>query len=215
MSEETILKNSFFGGYKKREVIRYVDNILEENEKKIKEMEKQMSFLIKENKQLKRDSQEKSPISFPSPVPLTKEEDKTVSVKNQMDLPEGSYIISENRKMTHLPDPHPIYQVKRPEIIQKPAQDFAPVSAKEIMEPADKIRHVVKDAAPYVAMTKEKPSANIAASKQKLKTNNQKQLKAQLLEVNAKLKAAVKEKQILMAKLEYCTELLLQLYHKD
>ncbi|PXV88313.1 hypothetical protein C8E03_10835 [Lachnotalea glycerini] len=139
MSEETILKNSFLGGYKKRDVIQYVDDLLEENEKKVKGMEEQITFLIKENKRLKAKTINEKPIPFPAEKGI--ESGNKISLKQQMELPEGSYMVSKDRVVS-LPEPLPIYQTKN----VKPSQDKADTA--------------------YLRQMEEETASNIAATKE-------------------------------------------------
>ncbi|GEM_PF-6524580 len=181
MSEETILKNSLFGGYKKSDVLQYIDKILEENESKMNQMEEKISFLIKENKRLKANTQDTNPIPF-------KTHRKDLSIEKQLELPEGSYLLSKDNQLMLLPDPDPIYQTKKPafEIIQE-------------------------EAAAYVAVTKEQKEHEDVINDQSsmsdtnLETAHLKQLKEQVKQLEL-------EKQKLMAKLEFSNELLLEIY---
>lgn len=189
MSEETILKNSLFGGYKKSDVIQYIDEILEENDSKIKQMEEKILYLIKENNRLKANERDTAPIPFPTPNHITKLKD--LPIEKQLELPEGSYLLNEDSQLMMLPEPDPIYQTKRQEY--------------EIKQ---------EEVASYVAATKEQ-----STKKEAVKITNDKGYVANHnleLEDLKLLKEQVNklelEKQKLMAKLEYSNELLIELY---
>lgn len=213
MSEETILKNTFFGGYKKSDVIQYIDDLLGENEKKLKQMEEQILFLVKENNRLKAKKQEGTPIPFPTVTAVKAEKKSDISIHQQMELPEGSYMIGKDNKVVTLPDPNPIYQTKKPNDI--------PESVKESSKYME-AQEIKAEVTSYVAATKENQEVNeiekinedtnLPAPQPQSEMNDLKQLKAELLEVKEKLEKEKQEKERLTTKLEYSNELLLQLY---
>jgi hypothetical protein len=210
MSEETILKNTFFGGYKKSDVIQYVDELLEENEGKRKQMEEQISFLVKENNRLKAKKQEGSPILFPTAAATELGKKNELSVKQQMELPEGSYIIENDNKVITLPEPSPLYQTKKSEYIVESLR-----TDKDLMN----FQEIKEEVTSYIAAAKEKQavsqsgiSEHMTVPKPQYETNDLGQIEAQLIEVKAMLEKEKLEKQALLAKLEYSNELLVQLY---
>lgn len=221
MSEETLLKNSFFGGYKKREVIQYVDELLEENDRKVKQMEEQISFLVKENKRLQAKKQENETIIFPTlaPAKTIHQEEATMSIREQMKLPEGSYVLDKNQKIFTLPEPSPIYQTKRWETIEQSKQEdeIEDEIIDEIKEQEEKkeehikkkeyIKEVQKEPSSYVAVTEE----NIMPDRLCLQ-HEMELLKVELASVKKLLKEEKKEKNKLKAKLEYSNDLFMQLY---
>lgn len=188
MSEETILKNSLFGGYKKSDVIQYIDEILEENESKIKQLEDQVTCLIKENNRLKANTKDTVPIPFPTQI----KEIQEVAIRKQMELPEGSYLLDKDNQLLKLPEPDPIYQTKKVDLKIHPEEAVTYVAAtKEQHRENDEAINVIHD-------------KNIVPDK-KLETDDLKQLKEKVEQLEL-------EKQKLMAKLEYSNDLLIDLY---
>lgn len=113
MSAETILKNTWFGGYKKNDVMQYVDELLDENEKKIKQMEEQINVLMKENKRLKVNTGKDTPIPFPVTSFSNNERVEDLPLTKQMELPEGSYMVAKDNTLVTLPEPEPVYHIKK------------------------------------------------------------------------------------------------------
>lgn len=188
MSEETILKNSLFGGYKKSDVIQYIDEILEEKESKIKQLEDQVTCLIKENKRLKENTKDTAPIPFPTQP----KEIQEVEIRKQMELPQGSYLLDKDNQLLMLPDPEPIYQTKKVDVKIHSEEAVTYVAAtKEQQSENDEAINVIHD-------------KNIVPDK-KLETDDLKQLKEKVEQLEL-------EKQKLMAKLEYSNDLLIDLY---
>ncbi|KAB1437853.1 hypothetical protein [Candidatus Galacturonibacter soehngenii] len=187
MSEETILKNSLFGGYKKSDVIQYIDEILEEKESKIKQLEDQVTCLIKENKRLKENTKDTAPIPFPTQP----KEIQEVEIRKQMELPQGSYLLDKDNQLLMLPDPKPIYQTKKVDLKIYPEEAVSCVAAtKELQKENDEAISTIHK--------------NIVPDKE-LETEDLKQLKEKVEQLEL-------EKQKLMAKLEYSNDLLIDLY---
>ncbi len=142
MHEETILKSSIFGGYNKRDVIQYVDAVVEQTNKKAQGLEEQIALLQQENGQLKnrlllerqpslappRDTgsplpryvQEEerapAPFSYAAPVappaPSQRETPQEMSIRQQMELPEGTYMVANERDIVTMPEPLPVYRTR-------------------------------------------------------------------------------------------------------
>jgi hypothetical protein len=134
MSEEALIKSSFLGGYSKRDVIQYMDSVLEEKDEKVSELEEKIAILTKENKMLnsqisanvddlqavpgvnyeaERDQLHKNKqIPFTMPLSNGAGNQEPLSVRQQMKLPEGSYQISKDQNVISMPEPLPIYQTK-------------------------------------------------------------------------------------------------------
>lgn len=214
MSEETILKNSIFGGYKKSDVIQYIDDILEQNENKVKQLEEQIAFFIKENSKLKSQVEKTRhqsvlenkgesnlyqkndvPIPFPKQQVNLLDHNNDVSVRTQMELPEGSYIITKDNRVTTLPEPLPIYQTKH--------TDYVAATSDEA---------VIKN---QTLLSQEVTKAGNQGQETDLTDtirNDQNQqietLQAELSSVKKELKEERQEKQQLLTKLEYSKELI-------
>lgn len=109
-----------------------------------------------------------------------------------MELPEGSYLLSEDNQLMLLPEPAPIYQIKQPEfeIHQEEVATYAAATKEPqgVKEPVN----VIKDKT-FVPETQ-------------LEEENLKQLKEHVNQLEL-------DKQKLTAKLEYSNELLLELYN--
>ena len=128
-----MLKSSIFGGYNKRDVNQYVDSVVEENEKKARDLEEQIDLLTKENFRLKNQlvvEKKKRPgvtggnssaegqlahavkqSSFQLPVDKALNREG-LSIRQQMDLPEGTYLVSKDHGIMNLPEPSPVYRTK-------------------------------------------------------------------------------------------------------
>lgn len=196
MSEETVLKSSIFGGYKKQDVIEYINSILDEDEEKMKVLEEKIAALIKENKRLR--AQSNKPIAFPT-VMVGKNQDN-LTIGQQMELEEGTYMIGENDQIVTLPAPEAVYKTKTELNIIKD-QDLN--LKKELTKREDLKLQGTQE----IAMTEENTICN---NKQKIE-----QLQFELLTVNEILEKEKAEKQMLYAKLDYSNELLLKLYQNQ
>lgn len=262
MSEETILKNSIIGGYNKKDVISYIDSVSEANDKKAKDMKEQIVFLTKENSKLKKQLAEKKrrqEVSEESSQAESKNlyDDKQahysqqntnnlenvdrLPVRQQMELPEGTYVISKDHSVINLPEPFPSYQTKEKSAIlnsakeaKKDAPDKEPEDSRNAYEnAADKIAAAEQiqdnknvqdisrmesagapDLNEAAADTYEEAKSAEVKSAVGAGAVSQDEMQAELTAVKALLAKEKNEKQMLAAKLEFCNDLLLQLYKK-
>lgn len=192
MSEDIILRNTFFGGYKKKDAIQYIDKMLEENENKIKQMEEQISSLKKENRRLKEKNQEKTSYSLLTKSEKEMRELEDMPIANQMQLPEGNYIVSEVNEKAD--------KVEKEANYENEIEIAADVAATQELQTVNEPKM-------------DKESQDI--SKSQYEGKELKQLKSELDEVNAQLTKMKWEKERFMAKLEYSNELLLELYKRE
>lgn len=245
MSEETVLKSSIFGGYKKQDVIQYINSVLEENENKVKKLEEQVGLLLKENRRLKaqvsvkekkqlENSDGNKQIKYisendnkPIPFPITKggENHESMSIRQQMELGEGTYFISENDGIVTLPEPTPIYQTKGKNTIPNAVTLGHEENLFEKLKETDEIdiideltqrdnseilqqNQVMKEVCiNEVASTYE--NENLA------KEFSLEQMHAELITVKDMLEKEKSERQMISAKLDYSNGLLIQLYKND
>lgn len=236
MSEETILKNSIFGGYKKEDVIKYIDSVSEENDKKVKDMEEQIILLTKENNKLKKQLAEEK-----NQPEVSGENNKAeieyshegkhregLSVRQQMELPEGMYLVSKDHSVINLPEPVPAYQTKEKSSILNSIEE----SKKEALHKAsEEDETTYENVTAEIAATEQTgnnkntrdgckmeptkvTSLNETASQKPLLSEGIKEIQAELISVKALLEKEKNEKQMLAAKLEFCNDLLLELYKK-
>jgi len=132
MNQESLIKSSILGGYKKSDVIQYMDSVLEEKDEKLSELEEKIAILTKENKMLNSQiSENDMPVApgvnyeaehdqlhnnkqIPFTMPLSNcvGNQEPLSVRQQMELPEGSYQISKDQNVISMPEPLHIYQTK-------------------------------------------------------------------------------------------------------
>lgn len=243
MSEETILKNSIFGGYKKEDVIKYIDSVSEENDKKVKDMEEQIILLTKENNKLKKQLAEEK-----NQPEVSGENNKAeieyshegkhregLSVRQQMELPEGMYLVSKDHSVINLPEPVPAYQTKekssilnsieesKKEALHKASEEdettyenvTAEIAATEQTGNNKNTRDGCKMEPTKVTNLNETAAYRAESASQKpLLSGDIKEIQAELISVKALLEKEKNEKQMLAAKLEFCNDLLLELYKK-
>lgn len=212
MSEETILKSSMFGGYKKEDVINYIDSVSEQNDKKAKEMEEQIVHLTKENNMLKKQLTEAKKQSNNAHYLLQDTNNtgnqKEIPVRQQMELPEGTYLLSNDHSVIHLPEPSPAYQTKEKSTIEDETSYenvpdvHAEIAATEQTENSKNIQDK------YIGQNE------AAAYSAGLNSEGIRDIQAELASVKSLLEKEKNEKQMLAAKLEFCNELLLKLYKK-
>lgn len=256
MSEDTMLKNSTFGGYNKRDVVQYIDALLDENEKSRKNLEQQILSLTRENIHLKDQSKffsvkRPEPQASETPVtavkqtkvrqtPLEKERSMDADVQ-EIYLPEGTYTVSKSRGITRLPNPEPVYQVREKGSVLNPA-DILEEDSLSTLQEDEEVSHasvsletrlkrpvdepVLQDV-PQFSRIPVKPPVSVRGTEQPNPINAARaqndssesllaakvdalQKKVEMLE--KALEAEKKEKQALAAKLEYGTDLFLQLY---
>lgn len=252
MSEDTMLKNSTFGGYNKRDVVQYIDALLDENEKSRKNLEQQILSLTRENSHLKDQSRffsVKQPKLQASETPVTavkqtKVRQTPLEKERSMDadvqeiyLPEGTYTVSKSRGITRLPNPEPVYQVREKGSVLNPTdilegdslsalqedEEVSPASVsletpvdEPVLQDVPQFSRILAKP-PLSARRAEQPASTNAAHAQSCSSEpllaakvDALQKKVEMLE--KALEAEKKEKQALAAKLEYGTDLFLQLY---
>lgn len=147
MSEKNVLRNSLLGGYRKSDVIEYMDTVLDNSEKKVTELEEQIATLTRKNEEL-------SSSAHPAPKPVLADKDEAAaethdqlvfthpsfeptpvnnqsatSIRQQMNLPEGSYQVLEGNKMVHIPEPAPTYLTKGRYTAPEPVSPIPPTSS--------------------------------------------------------------------------------------
>ena len=122
MSEDGILKHSLSGGYK--DLIQTLDSALDENNRKLRELEDHILFLTKEKAQSYTGSQpgvrpeapgtgeNKAQFGLLKPVNQDAESRRGKTIAQLMDLSEGTYLVSEDHSLLNLPDPAPVYRTK-------------------------------------------------------------------------------------------------------
>lgn len=187
MSGETILKSSIFGGYKKEEVNQYVDFVVEENDKRMKELQERITYLTRENSQLKNqlDTQKEikpeiSDKSDKSKYHDTHESRQTAQfaladlngsknqeklpVRQQMELPEGIYIVSKEQGMVSLPEPTPVYRTKGKNTI---SDTMSGIKEDKLSESQEEPSTFHENVAPEVAEQIEKNGIVETGSKEK------------------------------------------------
>ncbi|WP_099468993.1 hypothetical protein [Konateibacter massiliensis] len=193
MNEEVILKSQFWGGYNKQDVLQYVDDLLEENEQRVKQMEEQIEQLERENRILKAKGQAKLPIAFPAGN-IAIENVKNLSVKEQMKLPEGSYMRKESKVVALSEGYLPSLNENQNNHNKKQASKNEPVM----------------EAAAYIAASEELVLQ--AEEIVPMEAGEFEELRVKIAALQAELEAEQHEKQMIMAKLEFSNDLLLNLY---
>lgn len=238
MSEETILKSSFFGGYKKQDVIEYMDYVLEENEKRTKKLEEQVDFLTKENKRImgqisvenkkqpkpSRENKEmerkqegkNKPITFPSVVTEITENLELVSVRKQMELPEGTYMISKDHGIVTLPEPSPIYQTKQRDIANRSVaitQEDVLSSTTEDEVDSNEEKYEIQESAIMNETVRMVELEQFNDINEEILSVQITELQEELISVKKLLEKEQYEKLLLATKLEYSNELFIKLYN--
>lgn len=244
MGQDTILKSSLFGGYRKRDVTEYIDSILEENKRLMEALRQQVASLSQENSCLR----DRSGL-FPTEQLTAAAHELSVENERQdlpggpfvidhdtqeLGLPEGTYVVSKDHGIVSLPEPEPVYHVREkgsllditgashdgltPSSEKKVPDEAAGISAhKETSAVPDSVR---VQGLPIEALLPEKEAAASFQNKihvEKLSAPQQAsvcELQKRLELLENELSAEKKEKQVLAAKLEYSTDLLLQIYRK-
>lgn len=255
MSEETILKSSFFGGYNKEEVNQFVDSVVEENDKRLKGLQEQIAYLTKENSQLKNqldaektikpkisdkndrpkypdahENKQTAPNAF---ADLNGNQEK-LPVRQQMELPEGIYIVSEDQSIVSLPEPLPVYrtkgknnssnamsEIKRDAVSEasEETKTFRENAAYEEAADAGKIGEeesvpMRRNATSSEDCDKQEAREAALPSQKSCLPKDITEMQNELLSVKALLEKERHEKQMLAAKLEFSNDLLIQLYQK-
>lgn len=260
MSQDTILKSSIFGGYKKSDVTEYIDSILEENQKSNEVLKQKISSLEQENSSLKESigpfaaerlaaaadnvavKNEKQNYSPERPFAIKPSQALDADTR-EFRLPEGTYLVSKDSGIVSLPDPEPVYHVRKKGSLLDPAdslEDLTPSPEKkelnEIPGLATRMEtksnlQIHNSAARDVAQVEKSPVELPLPEKVSppiLKNEDQMEkllyelpqqtsvceLQKKLEILENELNAERKEKQVLAAKLEYSTDLLLKLYQK-
>ncbi|WP_099204226.1 hypothetical protein [Scatolibacter rhodanostii] len=200
MIQETILKNSLFGGYKKQDVLDYLDSILDENDKKTQHLEDELAFLRNENKLLQKRVLEKKEITS-----ISVDEDNTTDSDKKTDLLEDGTILSEgvyeilpNHKIIALPNPLEFSTSKSLEIQNTAAQ-----------YPKDKGNHSTNE-----TILEQPPIhkiENSAFEKENFEIERE-TLQKRIKELKEQLLTQEREKEKLQAKLEYSNDLLITIY---
>lgn len=258
MNEVTILKSSILGGYNKKDVTQYIDAILEENSQNLKDLKQQIRSLTQENGNLKKQlkvspqkqaglkegntpvSVEKQTYSASKPLIPELKQDENADAQ-EMSLPEGTYIVSENHEVIGLPNPEPVYQTKETGNVSNlvAASDEGPISTSQEGEeqkgkkilpytiPTDK--HVDsaiielptqnttanQTSAPEPPLSKENPGPigyGESATTEASDTSRVQDLLEEIRRLKAELETEKAEKRKLEVEVEYSTNLLLKLY---
>lgn len=137
MEEEIILKRAMFGGYRKEDVLRYIDSILDQNEQRVDQLFEQLDDLEEENKLLKTKLKEKEQdgsldhiflendlIQFPTSLKEIDENETLSFMKEEMEIPEGNYFVDEDKNVHILQTPNPEFPTKKTEPKRKSEKTF-------------------------------------------------------------------------------------------
>lgn len=235
MSGETILKSSIFGGYKKKDVLQYVDSLLDENDRKIHRMEDRISFLTKENNRMRAQlnagedritgipgaSHPAAPVSVAEQEltkdrkPITAAGREDVSDEQPMRLAQGTYLVSKG-KVIDLPDPSPIYRTKGAD---DPLKFSTVADAEELLrtraamnETAEIASQVAASSTQASSMANYRMRAHVPDNAEL--TDDVAALKAELTDTRNQLEKERQEKQVLAGKLEFSSDLLIRLYQR-
>ena len=186
MSEEALIKSSFLGGYKKRDVIEYMDSMLEEKDEKLSELEEKIAILTRENKMLNSqmsanvnnrpvvsgvnneaecDQLHKKQIPFVMPISNDAGNQEPLSVRQQMKLPEGSYQISKDQNVISMPEPLPIYQTKGETVF---SNSVAQSQANPLPQVSEKRAEPLYNKNMAAKLAAEEQAENIKFTKEKL-----------------------------------------------
>lgn len=257
MSEDTLLTNSVFGGYNKRNVVQYIDSLLVENEQKRKDLEQQILLLTQENNRLK-DQTRFFPAKQPDPqlietssttakpvklshMSLETEQETDMDANVQgINLPEGTYMVSKDHGVTKLPVPEPVYHTRKKGSLVDPAaileEDLlvprqkgensslsASLETSAQSQAADSVMRNTPPSSGFPAKPPlpekgmEQPNHADTANAEKYPSESTILEKINVLEkdvimLKEALRTEKKKKQALAAKLEYSTDLLIQLY---
>lgn len=244
MSEKNVLRNSLLGGYRKSDVIEYMDTVLDNSEKKVMELEERISALTKKNQELSVREQraakqvlenkedavaDKNDQTIFSQLPFEStsvnkstsvNNQGTVSIRQQMKLPEGSYQILEGNRMIHIPEPMPTYLTKEK---LAPSEPFTKISAQASDVPAvqkkSESQHSNKTYTSSVMTGKEgfqftatkeseeeNPNRGSRVVDDKLDRALEHSLMARVNELTAELESERQQKQALALKLEACND---------
>lgn len=238
MSEDALLKESILGGYKKEDVIKYIDSISEANNKKAKDMKDQIVFLKEENDKFKEQLvEDKKQLKYSEDniqtVSADLHEDKRtsymlhntgdfknqerLSIRQQMELPEGTYVVSKGHDIVNLPDPFPAYHTKKKSSAKTEGKPLNRTVTKNENISENIYENEIDEIAAAELSENNKSTQDIVRTESMndpLLSKNIKELQDELLSVKALLKKEKTENQILAAKLEFCNDLLLKLYNK-
>jgi regulator of replication initiation timing len=229
MSEETVLKSSIFGGYKKQDVMQYVDSVLNQNEKRERKLADQVEQLLRENKKMKAQltaennihtkmklenqdvkaiqTNDSVPIPFPTSLTQRMENREKPSVRELMDLPEGTYFVSKSQGVVSIPDPEPIYRTKNKEA------EYSKIAVTE-----EKISNPVNEVAFYEEATAVnekdiwKSFERFAEPQDEMIAMKVTALQAEVEHLKKLLEQEKHENILLATKLDYSKELFMQLY---
>lgn len=226
MSEETVLKSSIFGGYKKQDVMQYVDSVLIQNEIREKGLTKQVEQLLRENKRMKeqlmtesnrqtkeleetkdvktKNEFENIPIPFPAIVSKNLESKDKISVREMMELPEGTYMLSKKQGVLSLPDPSPDYHTKHKESV------YSKIAAtQEDFDVSSQNEELFQES---IELQKQDLMKDLMEPQEEILTLKIEKLQEEVKQLSKMLEQEKHENMLLNTKLEYSKELFMQLY---
>lgn len=235
MSEETILKSSFLGGYNKEDVTKYIDSLIKEKDKRAKNLQEEIIALTKENNRLKNQLtsgkmqtvsdkskrkenkpslKEKAPQSLNQNIKIMGNLEG-LSIREQMELPEGTYLVSKDHGVINLPDPSPSYKTKEKGNKLNGNHEINKDFLHEVVEENETTCE--NDANEIKSTSLNETVCINDDTKTSFSTESamDEELQAELINVKTLLEKEKSEKQILAAKLEFCNDLLLKLYKNN
>jgi len=226
MDEEVLLKSSFFGGYKKRDVLDYIDSVLDENEQKVNFLYERIDDLTKENKQMRMKLKKTrrmaetgdlaamdEPIPFPGTLKQLSEDTDLAFIRKEMEIPEGNYFIDENEKVHLLPDPKPEFQVKGNWKANEKANAIENHGETRDFNKNEKVLfHSTELDTSFFDYDDMEGLSGKEIVKEPFLMEEMKEMQEQINELKLELESEKKEKQELEIKLNYSNELLLTLY---
>ena len=119
MDQETTLRSTFFGGYRKKDVVAYVNAVIESRDQKVAQLEQQLALLLKRSGAEAGAPKPAADAAGVAPAAkseetggeavraarLLEESRQAQEIRERMNIPEGVYRVAGNRALIELPAP--------------------------------------------------------------------------------------------------------------